>query len=248
MSETPVISVNGLTVRYGNQTVLSDITLSINRGDFLGVIGPNGGGKSTLIKTILGLVSSDAGAVKLFGVPVGNFREWHRVGYVKQRMTSQLPRFPITVGEVVAMAMPGSSHIFRNAASTDRVLSALEAVGMRKHAANRLDTLSGGQLQRVFIAKALIADPELLILDEPTVGVDAATQEQFYSLLRNLNTAMKLTLILVSHDIDVVANEVSRLACLNRTLTYCGIPKSFLTDNYLKTLYGKNVKFILHGH
>lgn len=236
----PIIELQDVSFAYQHEPVLTNLSLTIEAGEYVGVIGPNGGGKTTLMKLMLGLLTPDTGEVHLFGVPRSQFRAWHNVGYVPQRVGNSDFRLPITVEEVVRFGAP---HGNKNAAQ-----ESLERLGMQQHAARRLSELSGGQQQKVFIAKALASSPKILILDEPTAGVDVKAQDDFYQLLATLNKQQGLTIILVSHDIDVVVNEVSKLACINEHLVYHGRPKEFIEKDYITKLYGKTRKFILHGH
>jgi zinc transport system ATP-binding protein len=238
MNIDPIVKINGVGFSYNGEPAVSDINLEIKRGEFLGIIGPNGSGKTTLLKLILGLLKPQQGSIQLFGQDMNQFKAWSKIGYVPQRAGSNVTSFPISVEEVVGMS--GASH--------KAVTDALVEVEMVEHRKRLLRELSGGQQQRVFIARALATKPELLILDEPTVGVDVDSQAKFYELLRDLNRNLNLTLALVSHDIDVVAHEVSEVACINCTLVCHGKPKDILKSEYLKKLYGKELRFVIHGH
>ncbi|HSX28224.1 MAG TPA: metal ABC transporter ATP-binding protein [Candidatus Saccharimonadales bacterium] len=246
----PLIALSNVSFRYGHTPVLDQINLEIHKGEYVGVIGPNGGGKTTLLKLILGLLHPQEGTVELFGKPTHQFKEWPRIGYVSQHVTNLDTRLPITVAEVVALGRVGRIGLLHFAGKKDRqaVEDALHKVDMWPLRHRLLSELSGGQQQRVFIAKALASEPEVLLLDEPTVGIDVPSQEAFYRLLAKLNTQEKLTLVMVSHDIDVVVNEVTRVACINETLIYHGAPKEFMEKEYMANLYGKGRKFILHNH
>jgi zinc transport system ATP-binding protein len=237
---TPAIELSHVSFRYGAEQTLSNLSLAVMPGEYVGVIGPNGGGKTTLMKLLVGLLRPQKGEIRLFGTPLQEFRDWSKIGYVPQRIGGGDFRLPITVLEVVRFGAPRGN--------TAAALEALAVVGMADHAQRSLRELSGGQQQRVFIAKALAGKPEVIILDEPTAGVDVSAQDDFYQLLATLNSERGLTVILVSHDIDVVVNEVSKLACINEALVYHGRPKEFLEKDYMTKLYGKARKFILHGH
>lgn len=245
-----IIEVKDVSFGYTNELVLKDVQLNIHRGDYVGVIGPNGGGKTTLLKVMLGLLKPKTGTVKLFGKDIRVFKDWAKIGYVPQKAVNFDAQFPATVEEVVAMGLYGKIGLFRHLKKEDKnkIQSALVSVSMADFKERLIGDLSGGQQQRVFIARALVSDPEVIFLDEPTVGVDVHAQEDFYRLLEKLNHEMNLTLILVSHDIDVVANEVTELACVNQTIVYHGNPKEFVKGDYIKKLYGKDSKFILHDH
>jgi zinc transport system ATP-binding protein len=243
------VEVEGVTVRFGDVTVLDDVDLTVRPGDFLGLIGPNGAGKTTLLRVILGLLAPSVGSVRLFGRLPSAFRDWGRVGYVPQRTTIDAS-FPATVAEVVATGLvpslnwlgwpPRDHHL--------RVSEALAQVGLTTQARVRVGALSVGQQQRVLIARALVSKPELLVLDEPTGGVDPEAQLTFYRLLRHLNRERGVALVLVSHDIAVVAREVTKLACLNRRLVFHGAVTEFLSDTALASLYGSSVHVVAHGH
>lgn len=230
MDGETLVKLQNVDFRFKKAKILDGISLEIKKGDFVGIIGPNGSGKTTLLKVILGILKPQKGEVFL--------KDRKKVGYIPQKVTQFDSRFPITVEEVVSL---GNSK-------KEIVNKSLETVSMTKYSKRLLSQLSGGQQQRVFIAKALASEPEFLILDEPTVGIDTKTQEEFYEILAHLNKEKGLTIILVSHDIDVVVNEVNSLICINKKLVYHGTPKQFIKEDYLEKLYGKNRKFIIHGH
>jgi zinc transport system ATP-binding protein len=246
---TPVVELEDVGYRYGGVHVLEHVSLAVAPGDFLGIIGPNGSGKTTLVRLMLGLATPNTGRAGLFGVPPGDFRQWNRLGYVPQRLVLDAG-LPATVEEVVASGLGSARRPFWRSGREEerRVAAALARVDMDAHGPTRIDSLSAGQQQRIFIARALVSDPELLILDEPTAGVDPEAQTSFYGLLHDLNRDRAVTLILVSHDIGVVAKEVSKLACLNRRLIFHGPPAQFLNDAALAALYGPAVSLVSHRH
>ena len=250
MNNASLISLENVSFSFDAETVLDRISLEVNEGEFLGIIGPNGGGKTTLLRLMLGLIQPGSGSVKLFGQPIRAFRDWSKIGYIPQKATHIESRFPYTVEEVVLLgriSKVGMLHRFRSS-DKDEVGKALEQVDMLPFRKRLITELSGGQQQKVFIAKGLVSNPAVLILDEPTVGVDIKSQDEFYHLLSRLNEENHMTLVVVSHDIDVIANEVNSLACLNQTLCYHGEPEEFIKGDYLENLYGQGRKFILHGH
>lgn len=247
----PVVEVQNVSFRYHTHPVLEDINLTIHAGEYLGIIGPNGGGKTTLLKIMLGLIAPEAGSIRLFGVELSRFREWSKIGYVPQRAIHFDAQFPATVAEVVEMGLcaeRGIARLWKGKDAVRRIHETLDKVGMSAFKDRLIGELSSGQQQRVFIARALVSKPEILFLDEPTVGVDVATQEQFYTLLKTLNESMGLTLVLVSHDIDVVASQASEIACVNSHLVCHRPTKDFDANAYIKELYGKDIKFIVHDH
>lgn len=246
----PLLAVAGVWFGYGHQVVLEDVSLTLERGDFLGLIGPNGSGKTTLLKIILGLLRPQRGTVRWFG---GELRRpadlAGRVAYVPQLVHAFPPGFPASVAEVVATGRTAGRGLLRPLGREDwrAVHAALHAVGMAGLRDRRVAELSGGQQQRVFIARALAAEPEVLLLDEPTAGVDVEAQERFYALLGRLHAEAGLTLVLVSHDIGMITNRVTRLACLNRRLFYHGDIAGFLRDVDLRAVYG-DMHFVGHDH
>lgn len=250
IEKTKLVELKEVSFSYQSEKVLDNISLEVEKGDFLGLIGPNGSGKSTLLRIILGLLTPSEGSVFLFGQDQKKFRDWAKIGYVPQKMTQFESKFPVSVEEVVMQGRIPRVGLFRMLSKNDfeKINHALEIVDMKKYRKRLISELSGGQKQRVFIARALAQEPELLLLDEPTTGVDTEAQDAFYKLLTRLNKKDKLTLILVSHDIDVVVNEVNKIACINRRLVYHGTPKQFIKDDYIEKLYGKTRKFVLHKH
>jgi zinc transport system ATP-binding protein len=220
-----VLKIEDLSFSYGNEEVLRDINLTIKKGEYLGLIGPNGGGKTTLLKLALGLLKPSSGEITWFGKTP--FKEWYRVGYVSQKAVDFDSLFPATVEEVVLMGRYARLGLFHWATAEDKKKAeeALQNVNMLEYRYRRISDLSGGQKQRVFIARALASDSEVIVLDEPTTGVDQETQDQFYRLLKDLNGQMGLTLILVSHDLERIAKEASCVAIIERAVRYYSDPQ-----------------------
>lgn len=249
MIETvPVIEVRDVTVLREDLVVLESVSLTVSRGEFTAIVGPNGSGKTTLVKAILGITKPDRGDILVFGVPVSQLREQRsKIGYVPQIFDIDL-NFPITVFETVLMGTYGRIGIGRRPGPDDRaaVMAALEKVGVADLRDRPLARLSGGQRQRVFIARALANSPELLVLDEPTTGVDVATTGSLYSLLRELKTE-GVTIVLVSHDIGVVAAYIDTLACLNVSLVAHCRPDEAVCTEALAEMYGCHAAFLHHG-
>lgn len=243
------IELEHVYVAYGQQLALEDIDLQVRRGEFVGVLGPNGSGKSTLLKVILGLVKPLKGTVKLFGKPREELGELgRRIGYVPQVVDID-QRFPVPVWDVVMMGRYGQIGLFRQPGPKDREAArrAMERVGIQDLAQRQIGQLSGGQRQRVLVARALAMEPELLLLDEPTTGIDIATQEGFYELLADLHKSLQLTILMVSHDVGVVSQYVDQVACLNRRLIVHGRPEEVDGQALLGCLYGKEAMFFGHG-
>ncbi|RXI99430.1 metal ABC transporter ATP-binding protein [Anaerobacillus alkaliphilus] len=244
-----VIDIQSLTFKYGTRTVLDNINLQVKKGAFLGLVGPNGSGKSTLLKCILGLLQPSSGNIKLFGKSSHKFKDWDKIGFVSQKANSFNTGFPATVYEVVSMGLFGKVGLFRflTKQHKEKVKEAIELVGLSEYMKQNIGELSGGQQQRVFIARALVSDPELIILDEPTVGVDIHSVNNFYAMLSQLNQ-MGITLLLVTHDVSGMTNHVNAVACLNRHLHFHGNTKDFQENHKLSAFHGQEVHLLVHNH
>ena len=228
--------------------VLDHVSFNVSKGEFTAIIGPNGAGKTTLLKVILGLIKPDYGMVKVFGTPVSELGSKRaKIGYVPQIFNIDL-NFPITVFEAVLMGTYGRIGVGRRPKPEDRdaAMAALEKVGIIDLKDRPIKRLSGGQRQRAFIARALANDPDLLILDEPTTGVDVTTTGNLYTLLRELKSE-GVTIVLVSHDVGVVAAYLDTLACLNVSLVAHGRPDEVTCNAALGEMYGCNVAYLHHG-
>ncbi|WP_421379884.1 metal ABC transporter ATP-binding protein [Bacillus salacetis] len=247
-----VIDINHVSFRYDKETVLEDINLSIPKGAFLGIVGPNGSGKSTLLKLILGLLKAKDGEIYLFGQSQPKFKDWDRIGYVSQKANSFNTGFPATVREVVSSGLTKKIGLFKMIGKkhADQINKAIESVGMSAFSSRNIGELSGGQQQRVFIARALVSKPEVLILDEPTVGVDSKNVQAFYEMLEHLNKDLGITLLLVTHDIGTISNKVTHVACLNKQLHFHGNTQEFenLRESELSGIYGHEVHLLHHDH
>ncbi|MFC3958221.1 metal ABC transporter ATP-binding protein [Halovivax cerinus] len=245
---TDVVRLENVTLSYGEQPAVADVTLTVGDGEFLGLIGPNGSGKTTLLHVMLGLLEPDSGVVELFGESVSSFDQGERIGYVSQRATGRAETMPVTVREVVRMgrfARAGHSRL----SEEDRaaVDAALATVDIDNLAARQIGTLSGGQTQRAYIARALASEADLLALDEPTVGVDAESRDAFYQLLESLNER-GITIVLIEHDIGVVTDRADHIACLNTQLYHYGDTESFVESDALADAYGASGRVVRHHH
>lgn len=252
MQDPTIIEIKDLSYRYEKDTVLDHINLSVPEGAFLAIVGPNGSGKSTLLKLILGLLKPQKGTISLFGEDISKFKEWEKVGYVSQKANSFNTGFPASVFEVVSSGLTkklGLFHFFKKE-DKQKVMGALKAVGMEAFIHRNIGELSGGQQQRVFIARALVSEPSLLILDEPTVGVDAKNVNAFYQMLEELNKDRGITLLLVTHDVGTISEKVSHVACINKQLHFHGDTEEFeqLQADGMSDLYGYGVHILAHNH
>jgi len=246
-----IIEVEKISFSYnGNENVLQDITLAIHRGDYIGLVGPNGAGKTTLFKIMLNLLTPKIGMVKLFGTDIRDFKDWQKIGYVPQKAVNFDANFPATVFEVVAMGINSKIKLFNRMtiAGKKAIQYSLKKVDMWEYKDRLIGDLSGGQQQRIFIARALVNQPEVIFLDEPTTGVDQAMQDSFYQLLQNLNKEMGITLVLVSHDIDRLTKEVMHIACIDKTLTCHVSPEEYLSESESLDINGNHIKIITHHH
>lgn len=247
-----IIKLENIYYAYGNKVALENVNLTIKEGMFLGLVGPNGGGKTTLIKIILGLLKPQRGNVYLLGQSIDSFKNWNRIGYVSQKANTFNRGFPATVFEVVAMGLTAKLGYFSflKKKHKERILEAIRQVDMEKYAYENIGNLSGGQQQRVFIARALVSDPMLLILDEPTVGIDYKNVERFYDLLNKLNEEQKITMLLVTHDTGAMTKHATEIACLNQTLHFHGDACEYtgLTEEQLSEIYGHPIQVIVHDH
>ena len=242
MSCEEVIKLEDVWVYYDGVPVLEGVSLSVERNNFLGIIGPNGGGKTTLLKVILGLITPNKGRVSILGRLPGKSRT--EIGYVPQHNLFDHD-FPVNVWDVVMMGRYGRTGLMKRYSKTDKevALGALQTVGMLDSKDRQIGKLSGGEQQRVFIARALVSEPKLLLLDEPTASVDVPMQTGFYELLEQLKEQM--TIILVSHDIGAVSIYVDKIACLNRQLFYHGSKE--IGPEVLEATYKCPIQMIAHG-
>ena len=243
MSTAPVIELSGVSFAYGTVPVLQDVELAVAPGEFLGIVGPNAGGKSTLLKLILGLLEPVAGRVRVLGRRPQAASP--AIGYVPQ-YPAFARDFPVTVEQVVLTGRLGRGRLLGGYRREDRemarwVMTQTEIVDL---APRRIATLSGGQLQRVLVARALACEPQILILDEPTANIDMRVESDIFDLLRVLN--QRMTILVVSHDVAFISAYVRRVACVNRTLL-CHATES-IDGQVIQDLYGGEVRHVAHVH
>ncbi|NCO67397.1 MAG: metal ABC transporter ATP-binding protein [Nitrospirae bacterium CG_4_10_14_0_8_um_filter_41_23] len=242
------IEINNLTVNLNGREVLKDITLSLDEGRFIGIVGPNGGGKTTLLRAILGLIKPSSGEIFVFGkYPEDVLKTGSIFGYLPQRLKVD-PDFPIRVIDVVMMGRYGRVGILRWPKDEDRkkTIEYLSMMGVEKLRNAQFGQLSGGQQQRVSVARALAGEPKILILDEPNTGIDVIGQGDFYHLLKGIQKRFNITILMASHDIGTIPAYVDEIACLNYTFHYQGNPLGALNETVLTKLYGKNVDLLRH--
>ncbi len=237
-----VVEINNLTVQYPDVKALDDVSLVVNQGDFLGIIGPNGAGKSTLFASMLGLNTKYKGTIKFFDEDIKKSKNYLKeLGYVPQKPIFE-KNFPVTVTDVVRMGL-------RKESDENKIDKILQQLWIHELRNRRIGELSGGQQQRVFIAKALVNNPKILILDEPVTGIDQQSIDLFYSILRELNSKQKITIIWSSHDLDAVNKLANHVACLNRTLFFHGESEKFFSDDELVKQYSEaSMQEHMHHH
>ena len=236
------LEINNVSVTLNGKKILEDINLHLDEGEFLGIIGPNGAGKTTLLKVMIGLIPVDTGVVKVFGKPIEESKS--KIGYVPQFNTFD-SQYPISVDDVVKLGLLGKNRRENNGnkSSASLVSEVLKMVGMNDFAKTKIGRLSGGEIQRVLIARALVNLPSILMLDEPTASIDTNFGTSFYDLLRELNK--QVTIVLVSHDIGAISSNVKKIACLNKNLVFHGSKN--ITREMLEATYHCPVDLIAHG-
>ncbi len=237
-----VLEIENLTVQYPDVKALDDVSFVVNEGDFLGIIGPNGAGKSTLFASMLSLNTNYKGTIKFFGKDIKKSKNYLKeIGYVPQKPIFE-KNFPVTVNDVVRMGL-------RKESDENKIDEILQQLWIHELSNRRIGELSGGQQQRVFIAKALVNNPKVLILDEPVTGIDQQSIELFYSILRELNSKQKITIIWSSHDLDAVNQLANHVACLNRTLFFHGESEEFFDNDELVKQYSEaSMQEHMHHH
>jgi len=248
LAAKPIVELRDISVRYPNGVLaLEGITLDVNDKDLIALIGPNGAGKSTLLKVILGLIKPTTGVVRLLG-SVDLTRNLKYVGYVPQSAQARDANLPFSVYETVMLGRTPLAGVFHGISTNDRrkVEETLKLFGIFELKDRKIGQLSGGQSQRVFLAKAMVADPKLLLLDEPTSGVDTTSKADFYKSLDQLNKEKGITVILCSHDIGVITKITNRVLCINKSQFFCGANADFNASAEINKMYDYPVEIFDH--
>ncbi len=250
MNSDVCIDVQHVSFLYNAVPVLKDIDFKIKKGDYDAIVGPNGAGKTTLLKIITGLLKPSSGRVLIYGDEINVSRNRYYIGYIPQSSMSTPLHFPITVEEMVMVGRIPKLGIAKWMSKDDKeaIEWAMQAMGITGYKKRNINSLSGGERQRVIIASALAGKPDILILDEPTAGVDMVSQEDFYKMLNTINKDYGITILMVSHDIATIAKEVKCMVCLNKALICHGTPEEIIKSNYMKQLYSKEAIFVHHEH
>ncbi len=241
MSIAPAISIENLSFSYNSKLVLDNVNLTVQEKEFVWVVGPNGGGKTTLVKIILGLLQPKRGSVHIFGTPASAARR--RIGYMPQQAQLDL-RFPVTARDVVQMGRLNKGVAPSSYSASDREIAehSLELVGMMPSADTPLKDLSGGQQRRLLIARALACEPEILLLDEPTANLDSKVERELFDILKKLNE--RLTIVMISHDPAFVSDFVEQVVCVNRTVAVH--PTTDRAREFINELYGDGKRMVRH--
>ena len=238
----PLVSVQSVSYNYNSESVLENVSFDIEEGDFLGIIGPNGAGKTTLFHCMLGLLNSYSGKITILNQDIKKYKKIYRkIGYIPQKKSID-QKFPLTVKELVSLSLPRNT-------SKNIVLEILKQVGLYKLKNKTIGQLSGGQQQRVLIAKALVNNPIILMLDEPTNELDHKSQNDFYSLLKELNEKNKITIIWSSHDMDAVNKYANKVSCINKRMFFHGDKGEFFSsEDHLKNYSESTMQIHMHSH
>jgi len=246
-----IVATELLACSYREGRVLEDISFKVLRGDYVGIVGPNGSGKSTLVKALLGLVNISKGNAELFGVKLSSFNDWHRVGYLPQNLHLVNPVFPATVHETVGLGLLSRKRFPKSLSRSDKVKidETLNELGIYDLKRNLIGELSGGQLQRVLLARAIVNEPELLILDEPTAALDPETRERFYTMIGSINRNRGVTVLLVTHDSGAIGQYASKMLYLDKKILFFGSFDEFCVSPEMSSLFGEHSQHLMcHRH
>lgn len=248
MQIEPIIEAKNLHFSYNNSPILDNISFAIEKGDYVGIIGPNGGGKTTLLKILTGLLKPQSGSLSILGQDMARLKNRSQIGYVPQRVAQENTSFPATVYEIVESGLIAKKGLTGSITQSDKekIDTSLKAADIFELKNRLMSSLSGGQRQRVYVTRALASDPQILILDEPFTGVDTASQKNFYAFLKKLNTDKHITILFVSHDIDTITGEIKSVLCLNRGLFCFGAKEIMHAENTIEKIYGKEITHIHH--
>ncbi|MDD2766166.1 MAG: metal ABC transporter ATP-binding protein [Candidatus Moranbacteria bacterium] len=246
-----IIETKNLSVNYGQTEVLKDISFAVEQGDFIGLAGPNGAGKTTLVKALLGLLPISKGEIELFGKTKENFDEWGKIGYLPQKFSTMNALFPATVAEVVMLGLLSQKKFPKKITTKDheKVDKILQELGVSNLKKRMLSELSGGQQQKVFLARALVPDPKVLIFDEPSTALDPESRESFFQLIQKLNKQNGITIILITHDTGYIGQYTNKLLYIDKSVIYFGKFSDFCISEKMNSYFGKYEQHIIcHQH
>jgi len=244
-----IVEVKKVCIRYGAIEAVCSVSLEVAAGDYVALVGPNGSGKTTLLKAMLNLLPLTEGAISLYGTPCRQFRDWNKIGYVPQVSRNLHKGFPATVKEIVASGLLSTKSIPRRISRQDAaaVEQAMETVGIADMGERLIDQSPGGQQQRVYLARAMVNNPDMLLLDEPTAAIDPATREQFYKTLCDVNRTGGKTVVLISHDAGHVGHYANKLAYLDKHLVFFGAFSDFCTSPEMTKYFGSHIQHLICG-
>lgn len=248
MSVNSLIKFENVSYSYASNKVIDNVSFEITKGSYLGLIGPNGGGKTTLVKLMLGLFKPDSGVITINGKPVSQAIDDSRIGYVPQRISQEYMELPATVYEIVESGVVAKSSLLRSFGQKEAVSEAISTSGLEGMENSLIGEISGGQRQKAFVARALAINPEILVLDEPFVGIDLASQGEFYKFLTEINKKKNLTIIFISHDLDMISRQANEIICLNHKIVYSGKAKDVDEKALVEDIYGKEFTHIHHDY
>ena len=246
-----IIETKNLSVSYGQTEALTNVSFTVEKGDFVGLAGPNGAGKTTLIKTILGLLPISKGKIELFGKTKEKFNDWGKIGYLPQKLSTINALFPATVDEVVTLGLLSQKKFPRRITANDqkRTSETLRELGIFDLKKRMLSELSGGQQQKVLLARALVSNPEILIFDEPSTALDPESRESFFQLIQKLNKKNGTAVILITHDTGYIGQYANKLLYIDKSLVYFGKFSDFCQDEKMNAYFGKYEQHIIcHQH
>jgi zinc transport system ATP-binding protein len=246
-----VVKTEKVDCCYREGRVLESVSFEVGRGDYVGIVGPNGSGKSTLVKALLGLVDICDGSTSLFGNQLADFGDWHKVGYLPQSLNLVNPVFPATVYETVGLGLLSVKRFPKRMNRDDkkRIDDTLDELGIFDLKDKLIGELSGGQLQRVLLARAIVNDPELLIMDEPTAALDPETRERFYAMIADINLNRGVTVLLVTHDSGAIGRYASKMLYLDKKILFYGSFEEFCQSPEMSSLFGEHSQHLIcHRH
>ncbi len=247
----PIVRFNNVTVCYGRTEAIKGVTFSIEKGDFVGLAGPNGAGKTTLVKALLNLLPIFEGKIYLFGKEQSKFSDWHKIGYLPQKFFTINPLFPASVEEVVTLGLLSLKKFPKmiNSEDKNKIAKILAELGIAHFKDKILFELSGGQEQRVMLARALVSEPELLVFDEPSAALDPNARKDFFSLVKKLNKEKKVTVIMITHDTGYIGTYANKLLYLDQKLIYFGRLSDFCPSEKIGRYFEKSDQHVIwHQH
>jgi zinc transport system ATP-binding protein len=246
-----IIRTEGLACSYRAGRVLDDISVTVSTGDYVGIVGPNGSGKSTFVKALMGLCAISEGTASLFGVSCRHFSQWGRIGYLPQNLQQLNPMFPATVAEIAGLGLLSLKHFPRRFLRDDRekIATVLHNLSIYDLRDKPIGELSGGQQQRALLARALVNEPELLILDEPTAALDPETRERFYQMISEMNLSRGMTVLLVTHDAGAIGKHATKMLYLDKRVIFYGSFDEFCCSDEMSAMFGPHSQHLMcHRH